>query len=150
MHRRPPPARRGTRHRILDGALAPARAAARVALPLLALAACVTALVPGSARAQTATIDVVVTEAGAPVAERDIELRDIASGRRLPLRTNSQGVARSAALPAAGEYEVWIDGERRLAAQTLRSTGRARWRSNSLRSPRSACRHAARRSRSTP
>jgi hypothetical protein len=71
--------------------------------------------------AQTATIDIVVTEGGVPVAGRDLELRDLGSGRRIPLRTNAQGSARSAALPAAGEYEVWIDGERRLGAQTLRS-----------------------------
>lgn len=89
------------------------------------IAAAVLALLALGARepavAQTATIDIVVTESGVPVAGRDIELRDLASGRRIPLRTNAQGSARSAALPAAGEYEVWIDGERRLDAQTLRS-----------------------------
>jgi hypothetical protein len=121
MHRRRQPALDGTRDRTQADAHASARAPARIALLLFGLATCVAALLPDGARAQTATVDVVVTEAGAPVAERDIELRDIASGRRLPLRTNAQGVARSAALPAAGEYEVWIDGERRLAAQTLRS-----------------------------
>ncbi len=82
------------------------------------IAAAVLALLALGARepavAQTATIDIVVTESGVPVAGRDIELRDLASGRRIPLRTNAQGSARSAALPAAGEYEVWIDGERRL------------------------------------
>jgi hypothetical protein len=91
------------------------RSIAAAVLGLLALGAREPAV------AQTATIDIVVTESGVPVAGRDIELRDLASGRRIPLRTNAQGSARSAALPAAGEYEVWIDGERRLGAQTLRS-----------------------------
>lgn len=91
------------------------RAIAAAVLALLALGA------HGPAGAQTATVDIVVTEGGVPVANRDIELRDLSSGRRITLRTNAQGSARSAALPAAGEYEVWIDGERRLGAQTLRS-----------------------------
>lgn len=87
----------------------------------LALGALCMLLVGAAAHAQTATLDLVVTDGGRPAAAREIELRDPATGFVQVLRTNERGLARLATLPAAGRYEIWIDGERRLEALTLRA-----------------------------
>jgi hypothetical protein len=92
----------------------------RLALPLLSLGA-LWVFGAAAARAQTATLDLVVTDGGRPVARREIELRDPATGFVEQLRSNERGLARLATLPAAGRYEIWIDGERRLESLTLRA-----------------------------
>jgi hypothetical protein len=97
----------------------PSRAARR-ALSLLALGT-LWALASPAVRAQTATLDLVVTDQGRPVTGREIELRDPATGFVERLRTNERGLARLATLPAAGRYEIWVDGQRRLEALTLRA-----------------------------
>ncbi len=94
--------------------------ATRTALASLSLVALWTCL-PPTARAQTATLDLVVTEEGRAAAGRSIELRDLATGFVERLRSNEHGLARLATLPAAGRYEIWIDGERRLEGLTLRA-----------------------------
>ncbi len=73
------------------------------------------------ARAQTATLDLVVTENGRAAADRGIEVRNPATGFVERLRSSALGLARLTTLPAAGSYEIWVDGERRLAELTLRA-----------------------------
>ena len=76
---------------------------------------------PAAVHAQTATLDIVVTEAGSARAGSTLELRDPATGHAQAVTTNAQGRARLATVPASGRYDISVDGVVRLAGVALRA-----------------------------
>ena len=84
---------------------------------LLGASACLSPLL----HAQTATLDIVVTENGTALAGRAVQLRDAATGYTQDVTTSAQGRARLATLPASGRYDVLVDGQLRLEGVALRA-----------------------------
>ena len=89
----------------------------RITALALIMAACMSAVL----QAQTATMDIVITEAGSARAGLTVQLRDPATGYAQTVTTNAQGRARLPTLPASGRYQISVDGVLRLADVALRA-----------------------------
>ena len=87
----------------------------------LSLALAATAVMSPAALAQTATMDIVVTDAGAARAGSSVQLRDPSTGFSQTVTTNAQGRARLPTVPASGRYEISVDGMLQLTGVVLRA-----------------------------